>query len=53
MLRLPLAARVCALTTMSTFAGTVQPREGWKVFDTKLTFTTLVQKLDVAVNPTR
>ena len=48
-MRLTLAACVCALTTMSAFAGTVQPREGWKVFDTKLTFTTLVEKLEVAV----
>lgn len=49
MLRLTLAACVCALTAMSAFAGTVQPREGWKVLDTKLTFTTLAQKLEVAV----
>jgi len=49
MLRLTLAACMCALSTMSAFAGTVQPREGWKVFDTKLTFTTLVEKLEVAV----
>jgi len=47
--RLTLAACVCALSTMSAFAGTVQPREGWKVFDTKLTFTALVEKLEVAV----
>ena len=49
MLRLTLAACMCALSTMSAFAGTVQSREGWKVFDTTLTFTTLVQKLEVAV----
>ena len=49
MLRLTLTACVWALTTMSAFAGTVQPREGWKVFDTTLTFTTLVEKLEVAV----
>jgi uncharacterized protein (DUF302 family) len=49
MLRWAVAAFVCALTTMSALAGSVQPREGWKVFDTKLTFTTLVQKLDAAV----
>jgi len=49
MLRWALAAFVCALTTMGALAGSVQPREGWKVYDTKLTFTTLVQKLDAAV----
>jgi uncharacterized protein (DUF302 family) len=34
---------------MWAFAGTVQPREGWKVVDTKLPFTTLVEKLEAAV----
>ena len=29
--------------------GTVQTREGWKVFDTKLAFTTLIEKLEAAV----
>jgi uncharacterized protein (DUF302 family) len=49
MLRFLLAAFVCALTGMDAVAGTVQPREGWKVFDTKLAFATLVEKLEVAV----
>ena len=49
MLRLAMATFVCALTTMWAFAGTVQPREGWKVLDTKLPFTTLAERLEAAV----
>ena len=49
MLRLALAGFVCALGAMSALAGAIHPREGWKVFDTKLAFTTLVEKLEAAV----
>ena len=49
MLRLALATFVCAFSAMSALAGAVQPREGWKVFDTKLAFTRLVEKLEAAV----
>jgi len=47
--RLVMVALFCIADAMSVFAGTVQPREGWKVFDTKLSFTALVEKLDAAV----
>jgi len=53
MLRLALAAFVCALGAMSALAGAIHPREGWKVFDTKLAFTTLVEKLEAAVKSNR
>ena len=49
MLRPARTTFVCALTTMWAFAGTVQPREGWKVLDTKLPFTTLAERLEAAV----
>jgi uncharacterized protein (DUF302 family) len=49
MLRLALTTFLCALSTIWAFAGTVQPREGWKVFDTKLAFTTLIENLEAAV----
>jgi uncharacterized protein (DUF302 family) len=48
-LRLALAAFIWALSPLSALGGTVQSREGWKVFDTKLAFMTLVEKLEAAV----
>jgi uncharacterized protein (DUF302 family) len=49
MLRLAFAVVVCGLSAMSALAGTVQSREGWKVVDSKLTFTALVERLEAAV----
>jgi hypothetical protein len=49
MLRFLLAAIVCASNGMDAVPGTVQPREGRKVFDTKLAFATLVEKLEVTM----
>ncbi len=49
MLRL-LVVIVLALTSVAgAWAGTVKPREGWKVFETKLSFAALTERLDAAV----
>jgi uncharacterized protein (DUF302 family) len=44
-----MAAFFCAVSATSAFAGSVQQREGWKVFDTKLTFMMLAERLDSAI----
>jgi uncharacterized protein (DUF302 family) len=49
MLRPALAAFLWSVGVTNALAGTVQPRDGWKVIDTKLTFTALVARLEAAV----
>lgn len=49
MYRLVMAALFCVANAMSVLAGTVQAGEGWKVFDTKLSFAALVEKFEASV----
>jgi len=46
---IPIGRDCVGADRMDAVPGSVQPREGWKVFDTKLSFAALVEKLGVAV----
>lgn len=49
MYRILLGAAIALVATSIASAGTVSPRDGWIVIDTRQSFTTLTEQLDAAV----
>ncbi len=49
MLRLLVAIGLALTSVTGAWAETLKPREGWKIFETKLSFAALAERLDAAV----